>query len=195
MKKNTKEDCRGVNDITISGTLASEEKLKERIAETKKDKTIGFYTVIAVTMYLELYWTLKEYIQTMLNNIPWLNDVFSTIIFYAIGLFSASAGYYIIYYLVRKYHLKKWAKKNARMWVCGNWLHIHIKDVVRIGYLHIDQDFDRLNVYGYNTDPNLTKPTITTWKYEVGRVIRNSSRASISSRPSGPYLPHRSPIF
>ena len=59
-------------------------------------------------------------------------------------------------------------------------MHIHKKDITRIGYLHIDQDFDKLHVYGYNTNPNAKEKhaPITTWKYEVGRVIKNITHSS-----------------
>lgn len=188
MKRKTKP-CVGQkeDDLTVSATFAKEKSLKEITEDVKHDKSIGIYTLIAVTVYLEFFWTLKDYLKALVQNIPWLDGVLSTVVVFLIGSVSASGVYYAIYHFVRRRQLVKWAKENARMWVNGDWIHLHIKDVVRIGYLHIDQDFEKLHVYGYNTDPAPANQSpagrkntvaLTTWKYEVGRVSKSFSRAS-----------------
>ncbi len=146
----------------------------------KKDKSIGRYSLFLAICYLELYWIFKEDIMGWIDTIQGISDNLRVLIMSVLGLLTTAGVYRLIYRIVYIIYLRIWAQKHSYKWINGDWLHIHIKGVIRIGYVNITQEFDNIYVNGLNTNPDQDKDdqTITKWKYEAGHITEIESKYS-----------------
>ena len=81
-----------------------------------------------------------------------------------------STIYLVIYFTVKFLYCRYWKIKNKNIWVHGIWLHIHIKNEIRIGTVEIQQDFNTINATGYNINLYGEKQKETTWSYILGEI-------------------------
>lgn len=70
-----------------------------------------------------------------------------------------------------------WIKSHKDIWVQGLWLHIHVKNNIRVGYVNIKQDFYEINAQGENISPisEDNGDYITSWSYSMGRVADDNT--------------------
>lgn len=85
--------------------------------------------------------------------------------------------YIILYNIVYRAKTALWIKHNKDLWVQGIWLHIHIKNNIRIGFVDIKQNFYEVIAKGHNIDPISAEDEehITNWSYLMGQVANNKT--------------------
>ena len=169
---------RATNDVfSIGNCFYKRKNIKGINEKLKKDKSIGCYSLFIAICYLELYWIFKEDIISRINIIQGISDNLRVLIMSVLGLLTTAGVYHLIYRIVYIIYLRIWAQKYSYKWINGDWLHIHIKGVIRIGYVKITQEFDNIYVSGKNINPNQGEDdqTITEWKYEAGHITEKES--------------------
>ncbi len=91
----------------------------------------------------------------------------------------AGVGYIFIFFLVMKMKTCIWIKKNKNIYVRGTWLHIHIKDNIRIGDVVIQQNFYTISAKAHNITPQENEmyyiDNQTEWRYYLGKVAQDES--------------------
>ncbi len=111
-----------------------------------------------------------EYVQNPLLR-ALLQFVVQVVLFAVIGV--------CVYKLHYIYEEKKWIKMHSEKWVQGEWLHIHEKKNVRIGYVKIRQRFSSIDVHGaVNITPNvygIQKKNKTTWGYQSATFLTDNT--------------------
>lgn len=122
---------------------------------------VDFY-VIFITNYGADF----KFVQNPLVRVI-LQFVFQVVIFLVASL--------LIYALCYKETTKTWRKKHRKQWVQGEWLHIHDKKSVRVGYVNIRQRFSSIEVYdAVNVTPNVVgiqKKGKTKWGYQSAAFL------------------------
>lgn len=123
---------------------------------------------------------LEAYLMLILSGIDLFNfsmikDVFIQYVLQVIvqlGLFATM--YTIIYNFVKLIYCEIWKRKNKNCWVKGIWLHIHVKNEIRVGMIEIKQNFNTINAEGHNITPKQKNNYLmrqTTWSYFLGKVV------------------------
>lgn len=80
-----------------------------------------------------------------------------------------ATAYSIIYFCVDKIFSAIWIHNNHKLWIEGVWLHIHIKNKIRIGKVEMSQDFYDVRARGLNIDP-VVGGNETYWSYYMAKV-------------------------
>lgn len=92
-----------------------------------------------------------------------------------------SSIYAIIYAIVNKVYALNWIKSHKGSWVKGMWLHIHVKNDIRVGTVSIKQNFNTISAKGHNIKPkggeNKLHKNETTWNYVLSKVIDDNENA------------------
>lgn len=80
--------------------------------------------------------------------------------------------YMIVYFIIYRIKTVYWINRHKDLYVKGRWLHIHIKNNVRIGYVDISQNFYEVIARGYNIDLLCQNGEnhMTNWVYLMGQV-------------------------
>ena len=149
----------------------------DNIGKTSKHyKNISSISVSILIVFLQAYLMLifsgiDLYNFSMLEN----NMIEKNVLQIFIQLVLFSIIYFIIYISVKKVYCFFWKINNKNSWVRGTWLHIHVKNDLRIGTVEIKQNFNTINAKGHNITPkgqrsNLNKSD-TTWTYILCKVI------------------------
>ncbi len=78
--------------------------------------------------------------------------------------------YTVIHIVVKKTYFFVWKHRNRSIWLEGMWLHIHVKNNIRVGTVEIKQHFNEIGGIGHNISPNSADKKDTTWSYVTGWV-------------------------
>lgn len=103
---------------------------------------------------------LEVYILVVINcvdifNFNMVKDIFLRIVLQVVVhslVFSSS--YIVIYKIVEFIYIKHWIRCNKNIWIKGIWLHIHVKDEIRIGTVKFKQNFHDIEADGHNIYPD-----------------------------------------
>lgn len=148
-------------------------------ATSKESKRINN---ISVSIFLFL---LEIYILIVINfvdifNYSMINNFFVQIVFQAIThLIVFTLSFTIVYNVTKGIYSKIWIRKNKKIWIKGIWLHIHVKDEIRIGTVKFKQNFHTIEADGHNIYPyGLGYDTWreTKWYYLFGKISDGNIR-------------------
>lgn len=132
--------------------------------------------ILILEAYLMLFFSgIDLFSFSMLKN----NNVERYILQCIVQLIIFSAIYLIIYFCVKNIYLFFWKRKNKKIWVKGKWLHIHVKNDIRIGTVEIRQNFGTITAKGHNVSPKEyanSKKSDTTWSYFLGKVVDDETK-------------------
>lgn len=84
----------------------------------------------------------------------------------------------VAYFSVKYISKLIWKIKNKHIYIAGDWLHIHDKINMRIGVVHIEQDFYNLEVDAENIKPANENSKATKWHY-IGSAFHPEQNAQI----------------
>lgn len=122
---------------------------------------------------------LEIYILTIVNyadifSFNSVNNFFLKIILQSVvQLFIFSLLYTTIYKMVKVVYIKIWIYRNKNIWIKGIWLHIQVKDEIRIGTVKIKQNFHTIEAEGHNIYPDdlgYDSWRETKWNYIFGKI-------------------------
>ncbi len=132
--------------------------------------------IVILEAYLMLFFSgIDLYNFTMLKD----NNVQSYILQCLVQLVVFSVIYVLIYFIVKMIYIYIWKKRNKKIWVKGKWLHIHVKNNIRIGAVEIRQNFSTITAKGHNVFPEGHSPNNkkdTTWNYLLGKVVDDETK-------------------
>lgn len=126
---------------------------------------------------------LQAYLMLILSGIDLFNfsSVSNTFARYSIQvlvqLLLFTFIYSIVYFTVKKIYCVNWIKSHKNIWLKGIWLHIHVKNDIRVGTVDIEQNFYTIKATARNVYPGgLGKPQReTTWNYLLSKVFDDES--------------------
>lgn len=78
--------------------------------------------------------------------------------------------YAVIHITVKELYFLIWKHNNKSIWLEGKWLHIHVKNNIRVGTVEIKQYFNEIGGIGHNISIDSADKKDTTWSYVTGRV-------------------------
>lgn len=154
----------------------------DNIGTTSKHyKNISSISVSILIAFLQAYLMLffsgiDLFNFTMFEN----NSIEKYVLQVLVQLILFSIIYLIIYSMVKTIYCYIWKNKNKKIWIKGTWLHIHVKNDIRIGIVEIMQNFNTINAKGHNIMPreycSNIKKSDTTWSYILGKVVDDDTK-------------------
>ena len=163
----------------------------KKFIENKRSKDI--YIAMCNCVAVLTIFLLELVAEVNLDIVKWLNvsgmsDKVVDILSYLLHAVLFSVLYYFLRWILLLIVRKCWEKKKSRCNLKGTWLHIHEKEVVKIGVADITQDFYDITVRGENVQPNTYDDDIqiTNWHYACAEFDPDDSVKLI-----GCYLAHR----
>lgn len=138
---------------------------------------------IAMTLTLAL---LQAYLMLIFSGIDLVNfsmisnDVIRYVVQVFVQLVAFVVIYSAVYAAVKAVYCSRWIGSHKDIWVQGLWLHIHMKNGVRIGTVEIKQNFYTIKAEGHNICPKdkagkLPQKKDTTWNYTLSKVADDAS--------------------
>lgn len=143
----------------------------KRIDEFEDDKIYKniFMWSSGITIFLlNVYFLFLNYGFDFLNVDFIKNKTLYLIVCVLIQLIGTIGINVLIYALVYKYFEIKWKKENKRMYIKGEWLTIHDKGNVRIGFVKISQSFRTIKAEAFNVSPKIEgikQKEKSNWEY------------------------------
>lgn len=136
-------------------------------------KMISKITISIFAVFLEVY-ILIVINYTDIFNFSMVENFFLKIsLQVAVHLFVFSVSYTAIYKTVKKIYIMYWIHCNKNIWIKGIWLHIHVKDEIRIGTVKFKQNFHDIEADGHNIYPDglgYDSWRETKWRYLFGKI-------------------------
>lgn len=152
----------------------------DRIGVTSKENKRIYNISVSIFLFL-----LEIYILIVINfvdifNYSMINNFFVQIVLQAIThLIVFTLSFTIIYKVTKAIYINLWIQKNKKIWIKGIWLHIHVKDEIRIGTVRFKQNFHTIEAEGHNIYPyGLGYDTWreTKWYYLFGKISDDNIR-------------------
>ena len=146
----------------------------DNIGSTNSEyKNISKITISIFIFLLEFYIVINmNYVDIF--SFKNINSVFFRIILQSImNLLIFSVSYTVIYHIVKFVYIRIWIYRNKNIWIKGTWLHIHVKDEIRVGTVNFKQNFHTIEAEGHNIYPDglgYDSWRETKWKYVFGKI-------------------------
>ena len=148
----------------------------KRIDEFEDDQIYKsiFLTSSGIMIFLiSIYFVFLSYGFDVLDFSFIENKTLSIIVCIVLQLIGAVGLNAVVYATVYKLFEIKWKKENKHMYLKGEWLTIHDKGNVRLGFVKIAQSFKTIKVEAFNVSPKvegIKQKEKSNWEYSCASL-------------------------